>query len=330
MARHTGSIRHCVVCICGRPLSGKTTASRMLRDAHGWPVEEASTIGDRTLDQRAQLRNRSRFSYPESAQAEWEQPDRFAACLQEVIGSASSPVVIVGLRRSATLRWLRARYPRRVCVVYLAVGVRVCQERFARVARQPQNAYRGLLEFAIESDQDAIRRMAQVVITNHSSLSSLQSRLLRIVGADGRAHRTPLERCSCCGEVRPVHHRARTDQAPLCRGCYECRFNSEPCSRCHELRPVHLRDASRDPICKRCYQRTCNVQVCACCGRPQTVSRRNLDGDPLCKDCSRHGAATRPSSPAPSPARTGRRSGAPPSREIAGASRGSPRRRPGP
>jgi hypothetical protein len=303
MTKHGTSSRPCVVCICGRPLSGKTSAATVLHEAYGWRVEEADAIGARVLAESRGVAHR-RFPYPESARVEWESPECFGAHLGTLVEEASAPIVIAGLRSAAILRWLRAAYPRRVCLVYLAAGVRVCRDRFARTRRQPGDGYRDQLEYAIESDQGTLRRMAQLVIPNHASPQALQDRMLRVIGPDGRGHRTPRERCSACGQVRPVHHRVGAARDPMCHACYEWRFNAEPCSLCRENRPVHLRDAAGAPICKRCYQRTCNVQVCASCGRAKTVCRRNLDGGPLCKDCARHGAALRPSTAAP--ARKGR------------------------
>ncbi|MBN2194934.1 MAG: hypothetical protein JW751_19105 [Polyangiaceae bacterium] len=287
--------RQCIVCISGRPLAGKTTAAAMLHEDRGWPVEEVDALGARLLeaDSTAEIPvelDRRRLSYSDAARVEFEAAGRFQEQLRARLDPLGAPIVLVGLRSVSTLRWLDTQFPRRVCLVYVSAGVHVCQRRFATATRLPYREYRRCLESAIECDQEALHRMAQLVVSNHGSLDALRARLRGFIGPNGRAHRTRLEPCSVCGQIRPVHHRLNPDRTPICRKCYEWQLNAEPCSQCHERRPVHFRDSTGRPVCTRCYQRTCNVRICASCGRARPVCCRNLDGDPICKHCRRHGA----------------------------------------
>jgi len=292
----------CIVCIAGRPLAGKTTAGAMLREDRGWPVEEADAIGARALVNEGTpptsfAPGRRRFDYPDATRVEFEAPERFQAELWGWLRAATSPVVVVGLRSVATVRWLDAHFPRRVCLLYLSARVHVCQRRFLALTPGAPDEYRRRLESAIESEQDALHRSAQLVIPNEASLDALRARLRRFIGPDGRGYRTRPEICSSCGQLRPVHRRVGAERAPLCRRCYGWELNAELCSRCQQRRPVHYRDAAGRPLCARCYQRTCNIEICACCGRSRPVCRRNLDGDPVCKDCRLRGADRQHSPP---------------------------------
>lgn len=299
----------CIVCISGRPSVGKSTAAAVLHRRHGWPVLEADEVGAEVLDEaqattRALELGRPRFAYSNAARVEFEAPESFRDRLRAQLIGFDSPVILVGLRSVATLRWLRAHFPRRICVLYLSAGTRVCQQRFALATGRPRQEYGALLEAAIECEQPGLHRLAQRVVANHVSLDTLCARLAGMIDRDGRLHRTPREPCSRCGEVRPVHQRSGPDRAPLCRQCYEWRF-AEPCSRCQELRPVHTRDPEGKPLCSRCYQRSCNVRVCVCCGRSRPVYRRNLDGDPICKECRQRGADLEHTAPRSASSRVG-------------------------
>lgn len=292
--------RHCILCISGRPLAGKTTAAVILEQEHGWPVEEVDTLGARILVDQPPCfvrSDRHRFSYPDWSRVEFEAPDRFRDLLRTRLGPATTPILLVGVRCASTIDWLETHFGRRICLLYISAGVRVCEERFAALTGHPASHYERCLQHAIECDQDALRRRAQRVMPNHGSIAALRTRLRAFVGPDGRAHRTALETCSMCARVLPVHYRTEPLRAPLCRGCYEERFNTELCSQCREARPVHYRDGSGLPYCTRCYQRTCNLHTCVRCGREKPVCRRNLDGDPICQECHRRGASKEHSRP---------------------------------
>lgn len=305
MAEHGGRARHCIVCVSGRPLAGKSTAAELLHADRGWPLDEADDIGAQVLKEDATLAatlrlGRHRFAYSDAARVEFEAPEPYRARVEARALAAASPIILVGLRSAATVRWLDTRFPRQVCLLYVAVGLRTASLRFATATRRPANDYPVQLQAAIESDQEALRRLAHRVIPNHASLEALRARLCSFMGPDGRAHETSLELCSVCGELKPVHHRAGPDRTPLCRSCYEWQLNAEPCSLCQQRRPVHARDGEGRAVCGRCYQRTCNVRACAACGQLRPVYRRNLDREPICRLCHRHGAHLQHSRPAPS------------------------------
>jgi hypothetical protein len=285
----------CLVGLAGRPLAGKTTAATLLHEDRGWPVVEADELGEELLAEEAGVAaslafGRRRFPYADAARVEFEAPDRFRALLEARFAALGGPCVVVGLRSASTVRWLASRFPRRFTLVYLSAGIRVCERRFVAAAHRPGTEYPSRLESAVESDQPALRRLANRVLASHSTVDALRANLRAYIDPDGRAHHTSLETCSACGRLRPVHRRAGTERAPLCRSCYEWTLNAEPCSQCHERRPVHHRDPDGRPLCGRCYQRTCNLRACVSCGRAMPVYRRNLDGDPVCRRCWLRGA----------------------------------------
>ena len=285
-----------IICVCGRPLSGKTAAAQLLREIFGWTVIEADRIGrsvtlnepDFVLFNREAdgTDRQSEYPYHDAMLVEWERPDCFWCHLEKALKSVETPVVLVGLRSAQMLRRLRQAHPRRIHLVYIAAGSRICAARYAERTGSPKASYTRRLEYAVESGQDALRRSAQLVLSNASSLAALRRRLESRVRSDGRVSRGPLEHCSRCGKLAPVHFRKGQQKVPVCRECYEIEFNSEPCSVCQKLRPVHKRDRDRKPICKNCYQKIGNVQVCVRCNEARPVHRRDESGQPLCRRCS--------------------------------------------
>jgi len=294
----TATDRHTrILCICGRPLSGKTTVARLLSAKFGWRVIEADGVGREATAGSADnvlvdwdvddLGYPSEYPYQNALRVEWERPDCFLSCLDAQLEGQQGPVLLVGLRSARMLRALRRARPRRVQMLYVAAGLRTCASRYAAQTRRCKSGYSKLIGFAVECDQARLRHAAQVVLPNSSSLSALEDRLLSRVLRDGRISRGPVERCSMCGVFAQVHFRVGSGREPVCRACYEVRFNSEPCRLCGALRPVHQRDEAGRPICKNCYQLFGNVRDCACCGERRPVHSRSEQGEPLCRRCSK-------------------------------------------
>ena len=292
-----------VICICGRPLAGKTTAAQILRAAYGWRTLEADHVGESVLVrlrgslpplERLALKPaieggswRREYPYRDAQRVEWEQPEEFWTELVGKIRSDLSPAVVVGLRCSRMLRRLKACFRRRAGILYVAAGTRVCSTRYGEQTHEPKNRYLDLLGYAVEADQQKLHDLAAVIVRNCASLDAFRERLLARIHPECRILRASLDRCSCCGQVAQVHIRAEAGRAAVCQKCYEERFNTERCSRCGRPRPVHQRNRSGEAICKNCYQKVGNVQVCCCCARRRTVYRRDTDGRPFCKSCSR-------------------------------------------
>jgi hypothetical protein len=292
-----------ILCICGRPFSGKSTVAGLLGTRFGWRVIEADGVGREVTASSADavlvdwdvdvLGCPSEYPYQNALRVEWERPDCFLRCLDAKLERHEGPVVLVGLRSARMLRALRRARPRRVQTLYVAAGLRTCASRYALRTHRCKSGYSNLIGFAVECDQERLRSAAQVVLPNSSSLPALEDRLLSRVLRDGRISRGPVERCSLCGVVAQVHFRTGSGKEPVCRACYEVRFNSEPCRVCGSLRPVHQRDEEGRPICKNCYQLFGNVRTCAHCGERRPVHSRSEQGEPLCRRCSKRLARLR-------------------------------------
>ena len=297
MGRTETARRKRILCICGRPYSGKSTVAGLLSRKFGWRIIEADWVGRQATTGSAKhllvdwdvdvLGRPSEYPYQNALRVEWERPESFLRCLDAEIRGYDGPVLLVGLRSARMLRVLRRARPRRVQMLYVAAGMRTCASRYAERMRRCKSGYSKLMGFAIECDQERLRHSAQVVLPNSSSLSALENRLLSRVLRDGRISRGPVERCSMCGVMAQVHFRAGPTKEPVCRACYEVHFNSEPCRVCGALRPVHQRDDEGRPICKNCYQLFGNLQPCARCGETRPVHSRNEQGEPICRRCSK-------------------------------------------
>jgi hypothetical protein len=279
-------------------MSGKTAVAELLRSRFGWPIIEADRIGRSvTLDEPDFLlfppeadgaEHHFEYPYDDALLVEWERPDCFRRHLTRAMETLQPPVLLVGLRSLKMLRMLRSAYPQRVHLLYVAAGRRVCSARYAARTGGSRSSYCRLLEYAVENDQDALRRTARLVVTNCSTLEALGPRLFARIRGDGRISRSRLEYCVYCGTFAPVHFRTTGERAPVCRECYELHYNSERCSVCRRHRPVHKRFADGRSMCKSCYQKVGNIQPCAHCGAVRPVDRRNERGEPLCRRCSRH------------------------------------------
>jgi dephospho-CoA kinase len=285
-----------IVCVCGRPLSGKTTVARLLREKLDWRVIEADDIGGSVLQEESSCvlfdeeadgtAHRYAYPYDDALLMEWERPEMFMRQMSAAIESGPGPLLVVGLRSTQVVGLIKRVYPETSQVLYVSAGIRVCSARYAALSGKSRRSYQRRLDYAVEADQPRLRKMANVVLHNGASLESLEQRLLARVREDGRIFRGKLEHCSFCHELLPVHYRIAETQDPVCKDCYEMRFNSQQCSLCRAHRPVHSRDESGNPICKRCYQRVGNVRSCAHCGRARPVHCRDAEGAPVCRSCS--------------------------------------------
>lgn len=301
--RSLGDRKH-IICVCGYPYAGKSLVGTMLHERYGWTVIEAERVAKAILesDAKALYVNDEQlwediyiyeiraypYPYPEVQRIEWERQDLFEQALLDTICASSAPIIIVGIRNAGVIRSLRDSFGRGVQVLYVARAERNCLEAFVQTAKRPKSQYRALRTYAIEADQDELRRASTFVLVNAGTKEKICARLFERVHPDGMLVRSPLEVCSSCGTLAPVHQRIPPNDEPVCKHCYEVQQEGEVCSSCGVRRLVHVRTEDGRPVCKVCYQRRGNIQRCIHCKRLRPVHHRNIQNQPVCRKCHRH------------------------------------------
>ena len=90
-----------------------------------------------------------------------------------------------------------------------------------------------------------------------------------------RTYKTPIEKCSQCGEYNNVFNR----EPLLCRKCYIKVYNSPKkiCVMCGEKKCVH-KNTKSGPICGKCYSKLYNQKKkkCLSCGNIRKLATKKL------------------------------------------------------
>jgi dephospho-CoA kinase len=178
----TAARRRCqrVLCLCGAPASGKSTAASLL-SRKGVVVIESGLVVARLLGSRnvheLPLQEQKQFRREAVALVTGPGATPLVRTLRRQIRTATVPVILVGIRNASTIEGLLRSRSLALHVVFLHAPLRLRVRRYQ--AREGERAlvYADLLRSRTEGEHAAIARMADERIDNGADLRTLRRAL---------------------------------------------------------------------------------------------------------------------------------------------------------
>jgi dephospho-CoA kinase len=174
-----------VVCICGPPAAGKSTAAALIGERSAVAIIETGRVVAQLLGRRPvhemSARDQSRFRKDALTLVNAPAPTPLVRALRRRIRRAEHPVVLVGVRHVSTLAGLRGSRSFRLRVVFIDAPARVCARRYALRQGVSQARYRTVLNAATEAEHAQIKATADDLVPNAvDDLGALKRRLLSV------------------------------------------------------------------------------------------------------------------------------------------------------